>query len=90
MGNAPNASNGNDMSNMIIGANEHDILWIDAVTDRSAAGGADFGDWTQAANTDAGAQQAMDQWIASGDGSTGDEALFEDGLMLTSIDGLPW
>lgn len=90
VGNALVAPDGNEMSNEFIGANEHDILWIDAVTDASASGGGDFGDWTQAANTDAGAQQAMDQWIASGDGSTGEEALFEDGLMLTSIDGLPW
>ena len=89
-GNALAASDGNDMSNVFIGANEHDILWIDAVADDSAAGNAGIGDWTLAADSDAGAQQAMDQWIASGDGATGEEALFEDGLMLTSIDGLPW
>lgn len=92
MGNALAASDGNDMSNVIIGANEHDILWIDAVTDASAAGGGDFGDWTQMASVDAnaGAQQTADQWIAFDDQPTSDDTLFEDGLALTTIDGLPW
>jgi len=90
LGNAHAAPDGNDMSSAIFGANEHDILWIDAVADGSAAGNADAGDWTQAPAGDADTQHAMDQWIAAGDGSTGDEGLFEDGLALTSIDGLPW
>ncbi len=78
------------MSSAIFGTNEHDILWIDAVTDGSAAGGAEASDWTQAPVGDADMQQAMEQWIDAADGPTGEEGLFEDGLALTSIDGLPW
>jgi hypothetical protein len=90
MGDALAASDGDDMSNVFIGANEHDILWIDAVTDASAIGNADFGDWTQTAAGDAVAQPSPDQWIASDTEPTNDDSLFEDGLVLTSIDGLPW
>lgn len=94
MGNALAATDGNNMSNVAIDANEHDVLWIDAVADGSAAGGADFGDWTETASIDANAgaslQQTADQWIAVDDRPSSDESLFEDGLALTSIDGLPW
>lgn len=90
MGDAHTAADGKDMSIEIFGNNEHDILWIDAVADRSALGGADAGDWTQTAAGNADAQQAPNRWIADGERSTGDDVLFEDGLALTTIDGLPW
>lgn len=92
MGKALAAPDGDDMSNVNFSANEHDILWIDAVSDSSATNGVDTSDWTQAASIDAngGARNAADQWIAVDDRLTGDDMLFEDGLALTSIDGLPW
>lgn len=84
------ASDENELSSAIFGVNEHDILWIDAVSDGSVVGNPDVADWTQAPTGDAGAQQVTERWIATSDSATGDEALFEDGLALTSIDGLPW
>ena len=89
MGNALAAPDGNNMSNEIFGANEHDILWIDAVTDASATDIAGATDWTQSPDGD-NAAQAAEQWIALDDKPTGEDALFENGLTLTSIDGLPW
>ncbi len=90
LGIAHTAADGNEMPTEIFGNNEHDILWIDAVADGPALGSADVSDWTQTAAGDATARQATDRWIAAGERSTGDDVLFEDGLALTSIDGLPW
>ncbi len=90
LGNGNAAADATDMSTEVIGINAHDVLWIDAIGDGSGAGGADAGDWTQGAAGHADAQRQMDQWIAADDPSAGDNVLFEDGLALTSIDGLPW
>lgn len=90
VGAAHTEADGKDMSTEIFGNNEHDILWIDAVSDGSALNGADAGDWTRTANGADDAQEAPDRWIVNGERSTGDDVLFEDGLALTTIDGLPW
>jgi len=90
MGNARTASDGKDTSIEVFGTNEHDILWIDAVGDGTAAGGADAADWTLGSTGHASAQLETDQWIAAEERSTGGDVLLEEGLALTSIDGLPW
>lgn len=92
MGDAQEVPDGDDMSNAAMSTNEHDILWIDAVTDASGASNIEPSDWTLVASVDAddGALSGAEQWIAFDDNPTSDDTLMEDGLALSSIDGLPW